>query len=251
MVKGSGMLLAFAPAVLAQVEGVRQESVIDMVTGSGPVVQGVLYFLILFSVFAWAIIFYKLRQVRVARRQSARFIEIFWDTKNLTSIHTASQELKESPVAQVFRAGYQELVRLTRARRQNTPGDGTEDTDLGGIDNVDRAMKRAIRQEVTRLEKALTFLATTASSAPFIGLFGTVWGIMNAFRGLSTTHSSSIQAVAPGIAEALIATATGLVAAIPAVIGYNHFARQIRVLSAEMENFSSEFLNIAERHFLK
>ncbi|MBI3783018.1 MAG: protein TolQ [Deltaproteobacteria bacterium] len=223
----------------------------DMVTGSGPVVQAVLYLLILFSIFAWAIIFYKMRQVRVARRQSARFIEIFWDTKNLTSIHTASQELKESPVAQVFRAGYQELVRLTRARRQNAPGESTEDTDLGGIDNVDRAMKRAIRQEVTRLEKALTFLATTASSAPFIGLFGTVWGIMNAFRGLSTTHSSSIQAVAPGIAEALIATATGLVAAIPAVIAYNHFARQIRVLSAEMENFSSEFLNIAERHFLK
>ena len=245
------MFFAFAPAVFAQTEGVRQEGVIDMVTGSGPIVQAVLYLLILFSVFAWAIIFYKMRQVRVARRQSARFIEIFWDTKNLTSIHTASQELKESPVAQVFRAGYQELVRLTRARRQNTPGESPEDTDLGGIDNVDRAMKRAIRQEVTRLEKALTFLATTASSAPFIGLFGTVWGIMNAFRGLSTTHSSSIQAVAPGIAEALIATATGLVAAIPAVIAFNHFARQIRVLSAEMENFSSEFLNIAERHFLK
>ncbi|HVM97878.1 MAG TPA: protein TolQ [Candidatus Acidoferrales bacterium] len=245
------MFFAFAPAVFAQTDGVRQEGVIDMVTGSGPIVQAVLYLLILFSVFAWAIIFYKMRQVRVARRQSARFIEIFWDTKNLTSIHTASQELKESPVAQVFRAGYQELVRLTRARRQNTPGESPEDTDLGGIDNVDRAMKRAIRQEVTRLEKALTFLATTASSAPFIGLFGTVWGIMNAFRGLSTTHSSSIQAVAPGIAEALIATATGLVAAIPAVIAFNHFARQIRVLSAEMENFSSEFLNIAERHFLK
>jgi biopolymer transport protein TolQ len=245
------MFLAFAPAALAQTEGLRQESLVDMVTGAGPVVQGVLYLLILFSVMAWAIIFYKLRQIRVARRQSGRFIEIFWDTKNLTSIHTASQELKESPVAQVFRSGYQELVRLTRARRQTTPGEGPEDTDLGGIDNVDRAMKRAIRQEVTRLEKALTFLATTASATPFIGLFGTVWGIMNAFRGLSMTHSSSIQAVAPGIAEALIATATGLVAAIPAVIGYNHFARQIRVLSSEMENFSSEFLNIAERHFLK
>lgn len=112
-------------------------------------------------------------------------------------------------------------------------------------------MRRAIRQEVTRLERALTFLATTASATPFIGLFGTVWGIMNAFLGLSQTQSSSIQAVAPGIAEALIATATGLVAAIPAVIGYNHFTRQIRVLTAEMENFASEFLNIAERHFLK
>jgi len=246
------MFLAFAPAAIAQTEGaMRQEGLVTMVTGSGPVVQLVLYILILFSVFSWGIIFYKLRQVRVARQQSQRFIDIFWDTKNLTTIHTTSQELKQSPVAQVFRAGYQELVRLTRAKRQNNPGEAEITTELGGIENVERAMKRAANQEITRLERALTFLATTASATPFIGLFGTVWGIMTAFRGLSVTQSSSIQAVAPGIAEALIATATGLVAAIPAVIAYNHFARQIRVLSAEMENFSSEFLNIAERHFFK
>ncbi len=243
--------MGLTPAAYAQAEGaLRQEGLISMVTGSGPVVQAVLYVLILFSVLSWGIIFYKLRQVRVARRQSARFIEIFWETKNLTTIHTSSQELKQSPVAQVFRAGYQELLRLTRVKRQN-PGEVGLDTELGGIDNVERAMKRATTQEITRLERALTFLATTASATPFIGLFGTVWGIMTAFRGLSVTQSSSIQAVAPGIAEALIATATGLVAAIPAVVAYNHFARQIRVLSAEMENFSSEFLNIAERHFLK
>jgi biopolymer transport protein TolQ len=246
------MFLAFAPAAFAQTEAaLRQEGLVTMVIGAGPVVQLVLYILVLFSVFSWGIIFYKLRQVRVARRQSERFIEIFWDTKNLTTIHTTSQELKQSPVAQVFRAGYQELVRLTRAKRQSNPGEGEITTELGGIDNVERAMKRAANQEITRLERALTFLATTASATPFIGLFGTVWGIMTAFRGLSVTQSSSIQAVAPGIAEALIATATGLVAAIPAVVAYNHFARQIRVLSAEMENFSSEFLNIAERHFLK
>jgi biopolymer transport protein TolQ len=248
------MFVGLVPAAFAQAEGLGgQESLVSMVTGSGPVVQFVLYVLILFSVFSWGIIFYKLRQIRVARRQSARFIEIFWDTKNLTAIHTASQELKLSPVAHVFRAGYQELVRLTRAKRQVNPGEagGLDTTELGGIDNVERAMKRATNQEITRLERALTFLATTASATPFIGLFGTVWGIMTAFRGLSVTQSSSIQAVAPGIAEALIATATGLVAAIPAVVAYNHFARQIRVLSAEMENFSSEFLNIAERHFLK
>jgi len=248
------MFVGLVPAAYAQAEGLgRQESLVSMVTGSGPVVQFVLYVLILFSVFSWGIIFYKLRQIRVARRQSARFIEIFWDTKNLTAIHTASQELKLSPVAHVFRAGYQELVRLTRAKRQSNPGDAgaLDTTELGGIENVERAMKRATNQEITRLERALTFLATTASATPFIGLFGTVWGIMTAFRGLSVTQSSSIQAVAPGIAEALIATATGLVAAIPAVVAYNHFARQIRVLSAEMENFSSEFLNIAERHFLK
>ena len=247
------MSVAFTPAAFAQAEGLtRQESLVNMVTGAGLVVQFVLYILILFSVFSWGIIFYKLRQIRVARRQSKRFIDIFWDTKNLTTIHNASQELKQSPVAQVFRAGYQELVRMTRAKRQSNPGEGPLDsTELVGIDNVERAMKRATNQEITRLERALTFLATTASATPFIGLFGTVWGIMTAFRGLSVTQSSSIQAVAPGIAEALIATATGLVAAIPAVVAYNHFARQIRVLSADMENFSSEFLNIAERHFLK
>src|SRR5260221_2019 len=144
------MWMAFTPAAYAQVEGVtRQESLVSMVTGAGPVVQAVLYLLILFSVVSWGIIFYKLRQIRVARRQSARFIEIFWDTKNLTSIHTASQELKESPVAQVFRSGYQELVRLTRARRPTNPGESQEDTDLGGVDNVERAMKRAITQEAT------------------------------------------------------------------------------------------------------
>jgi len=245
------MVVGFVPAALAQAEGMRSEGVLSLVAGSGPVVQGVLYLLILFSVLSWGIIFYKFRQIRIARRQSRRFIETFWETKNLTTIHTASQDLKQSPVAQVFRAGYQELVRLTRVKRQANPGEGDFTTELGGIDNIERAMKRATSQQITRLERSLTFLATTASATPFIGLFGTVWGIMNAFRGLSTTQSSSIQAVAPGIAEALVATAAGLVAAIPAVVAYNHFARQIRVLSAEMENFSSEFLNIAERHFLK
>src|SRR5262249_42760113 len=159
-----------------------------------------------------------------------------------------SLDYKQSPVAQVFRAGYQELLRLTRSRRG---GEGESETELGGAANVERAMRRATNQEVTRLEKALTFLATTASTAPFIGLFGTVWGIMNAFRGLSEAQTSSIQAVAPGISEALVATAVGLAAAIPAVVGYNHFNHEVRVLHTDMENFSAEFLNIAERHFLK
>jgi biopolymer transport protein TolQ len=246
------MAVVFALARLAQVgeEGVGQEFVTSLVSGSGPVVQLVLYILIVFSVVSWAIIVTKTLQMRRARRESSRFNEIFWETKNLTSIHTASMELKQSPVAQVFRAGYQELVKLMRTQRQGAAGD-EDSTELGGIENVERAMKRATNQELTRLEKALTFLATTASTTPFIGLFGTVWGIMNAFRGLSAAQSSSIQAVAPGISEALIATATGLMAAIPAVVAYNYFARQVRVLSADMENFSAEFLNIAERHFLK
>ena len=248
------MWLSAVRRLLAQSEPLTiprpQETIVQMVTGSGAVVQGVLFLLLGFSVVSWAIIFTKRRQIRRAERESERFIDIFWDAKNLTAINTASLDLKESPVAQVFRAGYQELVRLTRAKRQAAGGDEMS-TDLGGVENVERAMKRATTQEVTKLERSLTFLATTASAAPFVGLFGTVWGIMNAFRGLSVTQSSSIQAVAPGISEALIATAIGLAAAIPAVIAYNHFAGKVRVLSAEMDNFASEFLNIAERHFLK
>ena len=221
---------------------------LQLVYGSGPVVLAVLWILIAFSAGSWGVTFYKLGQIRRARKQSERFVEIFWESKNLTQIHTASLDYKQSPVAQVFRAGYQELLRLTRAKRQ---GEGESDTELGGIENVERALRRATNQEVTKLEKALTFLATTASTAPFIGLFGTVWGIMTAFRGLSTAQTSSIQAVAPGISEALIATAVGLAAAIPAVVAFNHFSREVRVLHADMENFGSEFLNIAERHFLK
>jgi len=240
--------------VLAQIAGTatpEQEDLLAMVTGSGPVVQGVLYLLVFFSIASWGVILHKFRQIVVARRQSERFLESFWETRNLTAIHTTSQELKQSPVAQVFRAGYQELVRLERARQQSSDEEGGFSTELPGVSNVERAMRRAVGTETTRLEKALTFLATTASATPFIGLFGTVWGIMNAFRGLSVTQSSSIQAVAPGISEALVATATGLFAAIPAVMAYNYFSRQIRVLSVEMENFGNEFLNIAERHFLK
>ena len=227
------------------------DQLLAMVTGSGLVVQLVLYLLIVFSIVSWGIILYKSRQVRTARRNSARFVEVFWETKNLTTIHAASEEMRRSPVGQVFRAGYQELVRLTRAKRQARLEDTPMTTELGGVANVERAMRRATSQELTRLERSLTFLATTASTTPFIGLFGTVWGIMNAFLGLSVAQSSTIQAVAPGIAEALIATAAGLFAAIPAVVAYNHFARQIRVLAVEMDNFAFEFLNIAERHFLK
>lgn len=228
----------------------RQQGVLDLVRGSGPLVQAVLYVLVFFSVVSWGIIFYKFRQVRAAKVQSAKFIKIYWDSQSLPSVYDDSRELKLSPVAQVFRAGYKELLRVSRRKKENPHGEILT-TDLGGVENVDRAMRRATTLEITKLEKALTFLATTSSTSPFIGLFGTVWGIMNAFRGLSVTHTSSIQAVAPGIAEALIATAAGLFAAIPALIAYNHFANRIKVLAADMDNFSHEFLNIAERDFVK
>src|SRR5215470_3788167 len=229
----------------------QQHDILELVKGSSPLVQAVLYLLIGFSIASWGIIFYKFQQVRKAKKESQEFIEIFWDRRNLSSIHDASRELKSSPVAQVFRAGYEELVRVSRTKKDSSSPGESFTTELGGVENVSRAMKRATSLEITKLEKSLTFLATTASTAPFVGLFGTVWGIMNAFRGLSVTHSSSIQAVAPGIAEALIATAVGLAAAIPALMAYNYFVQQTKVLAAEMDNFSHEFLNIAERHFLK
>ena len=245
-------MMFFVPAALAQSGDPSQHhSLLALVTGSGPVVQLVLYLLVVMSIASWGVSLHKTRQIRVARRQSERFIVSFWESRNMTTIHAATDELSESPVAQVFRAGYQELLRLTRAKRQADPEEGALSTELTGVANVERAMRRATSQEITRWERALTFLATTASATPFIGLFGTVWGIMNAFRGLSVTQSATIQAVAPGISEALIATAAGLFAAIPAVVAYNYFARQIRVLAVEMENFCAEFLNIAERHFLK
>ena len=227
-----------------------QETIVQMVTGAGAVVQLVLLLLLGFSVVSWAIIFMKLRQIRRAERESERFIDIFWDTKNLTAIHTASLDSRRARSRRCFAPGTRSWCASRAPSGRHDAGDDMS-TELGGVENVERAMKRAATQEITRLERSLTFLATTASAAPFIGLFGTVWGIMNAFRGLSVTQSSSIQAVAPGISEALIATAIGLAAAIPAVVAYNHFAGQVRVLAAEMENFASEFLNIAERHFLK
>jgi biopolymer transport protein TolQ len=215
-----------------------------LIWGSGWVVRLVLITLVGCSIGCWGIAMAKSLEMRRAGQQSERFIEVFWDEKNLASIQSVSSDLRDSPVAQVFRAGYQELQRLTRSKR------GDDEGDFGGVENVQRAMVRARTQEVTRLERGLTFLATTSSTAPFIGLFGTVWGIMTAFIGLSSATTSSIQAVAPGIAEALIATAVGLAAAIPAVVMHNRFARQVRVLAADMDTFMSEFLNIAERHFL-
>jgi biopolymer transport protein TolQ len=231
-------------------EATGQLGVVQLVVGTGPVVAAVLWILIAFSVGCWGVILYKLVQVSRARRQSERFISIFWESKNLNAIHTASLGFGHSPVAQVFRAGYQELLQLTRAKKQVVGGEGSFSTDLGGIENVTRSMKRQSNVELTKLEYGTTFLATTGSTCPFIGLFGTVWGIMTAFISLSAAHSSNIQAVAPGIAEALIATAVGLVAAIPAQMFYNYFVARIRVLATEMDNFTSEFLNIAERHFL-
>jgi biopolymer transport protein TolQ len=246
------MFPPWIPQILLQdgLSATQPQSILDLVRGSGLVVQGILYLLVLFSVVSWGIIAQKFRQIRRSKNESEKFIEIFWERRNLSAIHEASRELTASPVGHVFRSGYEELIRVSRSKKDQAASESLT-TELGGAENVSRAMKRATSVEITKLEKHCSFLATTASSAPFVGLFGTVWGIMDAFRGLSVTHSSSIQAVAPGIAEALIATAVGLAAAIPALMAYNYFVQQIKVLAVEMDNFCQEFLNIAERHFFK
>ena len=230
--------------------------IVDLILYSGPVVKAVLLILLFFSILSWAIIFAKLRLIRLADGESRSFLRIFWEGKQFASIFAESKKLRHSPTAEIFRAAYMELTKLSQAK--SNPDSSRKSSDptsfsmeLGGVENINRAMRQALTSELTKLERALGFLATTGSTTPFIGLFGTVWGIMDAFRGIGARGSATLAVVAPGISEALIATAAGLAAAIPAVVAYNYYINRIKVLSAQMENFSSELLNIIERHFLK
>jgi biopolymer transport protein TolQ len=231
-------------------------SVVDLVLYSGPVVKIVLVILLFFSILSWAIIFSKLRLIKRADKESRTFLRIFWEGKQLSSIFVDSKKLRNSPTAEVFRAGYVELNKLSQVqsnpdnpRKVSDPA--TQNIELSGVDNISRSMRQASTSELTKLERGLGFLATTGSTTPFIGLFGTVWGIMDAFRGIGIRGSATLAVVAPGISEALITTAAGLAAAIPAVVAYNYYVNRIKVLSGEMENFSAELLNIIKRHFLK
>jgi len=226
---------------------------LQFLTGTSLVVKIVLVVLIYFSVVSWTIIFFKLLQIYRANSESQRFLEFFWKTKRFDLVNAQLDRFTNSPLSVMFNEGYGEMKKLMEHMEQ---GENAEEgniisTDLGGIDNIARALRRATTSEITRLERYLTFLATTGATAPFIGLFGTVWGIMTAFKGIGETGSASLAVVAPGIAEALIATAIGLVAAIPAVMGYNHFQHKLKVVIAEMDSFSTEFLNIVQRTFAK
>ncbi len=222
----------------------------SLFAGTGLIVKLVLFVLIYFSVVSWAIIFYKLIQVQKANKESERFLAFFWQTKRFDAVSAQIDRFANSPLSILFTEAYNELKKLgEKGEEKSDPN--VISTELGGVDNIARALRRATTSEITRLEKYLTFLATTGSTAPFIGLFGTVWGIMTAFKGIGETGSASLAVVAPGIAEALIATAIGLVAAIPAVMGYNHFQNKLKILIAEMDNFSTELLNIVQRSFSK
>jgi biopolymer transport protein TolQ len=233
--------LAAAPARGAEID------YIEIILNSGPVVMGVLFLLLSASVMSWAIILRKWLHLRTAQEQSVKFLETFWQSKRLDAIYQAAESLSNSPISQVFRAGYVELSKVTA--RQKKEGEDAMSEQLGGIENVERALKRAAAAEVTHLESTVPFLGTTASAAPFVGLFGTVWGIMRAFNEIYQMGNANLATVAKPISEALIATAVGLFAAIPAVVAYNYFVSKIRVLDSEMINFSSDFLNIVRRHF--
>jgi len=217
---------------------------LDLVLNAGPVVKLVLLILVYFSVVSWAIIFYKQLVILRAMRDSDRFLEFFWSKKSFDAIGQGLDNFRHSPLTVLFREVYRELAQSRRTEGQDV---GQMVADLGEQERVSRVLRRSSTSEGHRLEKYLSFLATTGSAAPFIGLFGTVWGIMDAFHGIGTTGSASLAVVAPGISEALVATAIGLVAAIPAVIGYNHFVSKINVLTGEMDNFSQEMLNIVQR----
>ena len=204
------------------------------------VVQLILLLLVFFSVFSWAIIFFKFKTIKAGFKQSAKFLDVFRRSKSLSDVNDAAKKLRGSPLAVIFLAGNRELAYQSKSSAENG-------WSAAKTDSLNRALLKASNAEVSRLEKMMFFLATTGSVSPFIGLFGTVWGIMISFVRIGAMRSASLQVVAPGIAEALIATAVGLFAAVPAVIAYNYFLGRIKDLIADMEDFSLEFLSIAER----
>jgi len=237
------------PAAPIDVGGHFHESLLAMILDAGLMVQFILLLLLIFSIVSWTIIIMKYRVLRRVAQENESFLRVYMKSTKLADLVPEAKRLQSSTVAEVFRAAYGELTRITRVGR----GGGKEEEalvpgELRRIDNIERAVNQACGAETTKLEAALSFLATTGSASPFIGLFGTVWGIMVAFEGIGRTGSASLAVVAPGISEALRATAIGLIAAIPAVMAYNHFQHKIRVLVKEMDSFSTEFLNIVQRN---
>jgi biopolymer transport protein TolQ len=215
-----------------------------------PVAKLVLLILILFSIASWGIILYKLWALNRAERQSSAFLDVFRRSSKFSEVQAVCKNLGESPLVGIFQAGYAELnTQLRQTPATPSPGAPATRPTLRSLPALDRALLRAAAVEVNKLESRVPFLATTASITPYIGLFGTVWGIMAAFQGIGQTGSTNLAVVAPGIADALIATAAGLFAAIPAVYFYNHLASRVKVLATEMDDFSMEFLNISERNF--
>ncbi|MGI9553838.1 MAG: protein TolQ [Thermodesulfobacteriota bacterium] len=246
--------------LITQTENTASLANVDVGTliwSAGPVVKLVLIILVVMSIVSWSIIFSKWILLKSAKQKSERFLNLYRASGNFGNLYTSTRHIG-GPTAELFRAGYSEIIRIRKARNANNRGDQESDNpddvlaELGVVDLVERELKRSMSTEASKLEGSLIFLATTGSTAPFIGLFGTVWGIMTSFIGLAGGEGvPSLQVVAPGIAEALIATAIGLAAAIPAAVAYNYFISKVRRIDVEMENFAAEFLNVVERYLKK
>lgn len=223
-----------------------------LLSEAGTVVKIVLLLLLFFSITTWAIIFIKYRYIRKAYRESEEFTDLFWQCKTLKDAFSKAKALKTSPVARIFMTGYLELAKTKetshdRSAEEKQAARKEEIPYMQALNNVQRSLRRAGTVEVRRMSQLVPFLATAGNTSPFIGLFGTVWGIMNTFQSIGVSGSASLAVVAPGISEALVATAAGLAVAIPSVIAYNYFINQIRILDSELQGFASDFLNIVER----
>jgi len=216
----------------------------QLIMDAGPISLAVLLILLVFSLVSWAIIFSKWTTLRRAESHTAAFLEIFRRSKKFSEVHAVCHQLRTSPLVGLFLSGYNELNYQLKSK-----GDGEKEARVHNLESVARSLIRASNGEVLKLEQRLPFLATTGSATPFIGLFGTVWGIMNAFQNIGAVQSANISVVAPGVSEALIATAAGLAAAIPAVIFYNFFLSWVKRLSTQMDDFALEYISIIERNF--
>jgi biopolymer transport protein TolQ len=223
-----------------------------MILHAGPVGQLVMLTLLIFSLVSWTIVIMKARLYKKVRLDSEDFIETFWSSSNLNEAFTAAAEFAYSPQASVFVAGFRELEKINKIRNRKDGGQTSDtlDMQLATMDNLKRSIRKAASQKLNQLGSSLPFLATTGSAAPFIGLFGTVWGIMASFHDIGQRGSASLAVVAPGISEALVATAAGLAVAIPAVIFYNYYSNKLDEIDAEIANFSTDFLNLVERDML-
>ncbi len=224
--------------------GFTSEGILGIIRSLGPLAQVVLVILGLFSLFSWSVILDRLWMLRKAEGQGARFQEAFHGSAKFAQVKKAAQELETSPLSAVFLAGYAEISSQLDAARQK--GEGAPPPSID-IETLERAMRKAAHGERRSLERGMLFLATTSSVSPFIGLFGTVWGIMNSFMNIAQFGNANLAIVAPGISEALITTAAGLAAAIPAVVAYNHLLARIKKLTGDMEDFGLELLNIVQK----
>jgi biopolymer transport protein TolQ len=241
--------MEYAYAQTAPKVGVNT-SILDAIFAASPIVQVTLLSLIFMSIVCWAIILQKRKQFNQISQDNDSFLEAFWKATSLDSLNENLAAFKHSSVANIFRSGFAELQRIADSNLAEKTKVASAPK-LQGLDNLARAVQRSADFEISNMEKNLTMLATTGSTGPFIGLFGTVWGIMSAFQKIGATGAASLAVVAPGISEALIATAIGLAAAIPAVIAYNHFVSRLKKAELEMQGFATDFLNIAKRNFFK